>query len=261
MNCRIRKRKDDTARILLETTTHPRQASFVTLTYNDNNLPVTGEYVPTLEKKKTLKWVNNVQRKIGNFRYYIVGEYGDESGRPHYHMGLFPTYDAQVAMLTREWPHGFTSAYPMSPGTAQYLAAYTTKKLTSSSDERLLPGQEPEFRTSSRRPPLGHAFVAEVVAQYRTVAGRKVTDERGDIEKTFRYQGTVYPLPKYVIRKAREALGIPPLHEQRMCHPGYFELHCNEEHATWEPTIAKIQENQHHAKEKAKRTRPGRRVL
>lgn len=255
MNCRINKQREWASRILLETVTHPHLAWFVTLTYKDEELPVTVDYELTLAKKPTLKWINNLPRTVGPFRYYIVGEYGDESGRPHYHMAVFPEHDSQVRQITAQWSKGFTSAYPITPERAAYLAGYTTKKLTSHTDERLGRDQEPEFRTSSKNPPLAHAFVSTLVSSYSQPAGQKIIEERGDIEKSWRYGSRIYPLPKYVIRKARARLGIPALHRDRLIHNGYYAIHSGEEFAAWEPEIAAVQEEQINAKKKAVKNR------
>lgn len=255
LNCRINRQREWTARIIMEWVTHPGMAYFVTLTYNDDHVPRTPDDVPTLQKRSVQKFLQNAYRDLGPFRYYIVGEYGDDTLRPHYHLALFPRSDSQAAGFTKRWDRGFTSAYPLTEKRAAYCARYTTKKLTSNTDERLAPNQEPEFRLSSQRPPLGTAFVSSLVRAFSTPAGRKFIEENGDIERAFRMGGSLYPIPRYVLGKARRELGIPQKHEDRLAHPGYYETWSEREFASWEPKIAVIEEMKWDAKTKANKLR------
>lgn len=234
----------------MEWHTHPEISYFITLTYDDDHVPMTVEGVQTLERKKTAKWIQNLPAEIGAFRYYLVGEYGDESHRPHYHMALFPDSYSQVLQLTEKWKRGFTSTYPMAETRALYLAQYTTKKLTHYSDERLAHGQEPEFRTSSRTPPIGAPYVPILVSAYRSRAGQSVITERGDIERSIRFGGKILPIPRFILDRVRKELGIPLLHSERMAHPGYYEIQSGKEYAEWQPDEALAQEIQNAQKKK-----------
>ena len=228
MPCRINKGRVWTARILMEQATTPFYCWFVTLTYNDENLPTTADGVSTLRKKALRHWIK-VQRRRFRFRYYAVGEYGDVSKRPHFHLAVFPQEDFDIAALCATWRHGFSSFSEMQGKRARYLAQYTTKKLTAHDDKRLERDQEPEFRISSTCPGLGAAFASLVARQYRSPAGQKIIEERGDVERTFRIDGKVYPLGNYVLARVRDELQIPLLHRERLCHEGYSEWHQIEE--------------------------------
>lgn len=219
--CRILKRQVWASRILQEWITHPGLAFFVTLTYDDANVPLTREYVPTLRKRKLQNWIREANRETGGFRYYAVGEYGDRTLRPHYHLAVFLNPGVQIGDVTRRWTQGFTSTSELNVKRSRYLAEYTTKKLTSAADERLASDQEPEFRLSSRRPPLGAALVPKIVSRYRSRQGAKIIEERGDIETVIRIEGRIYPLGPWLVSKVRTELGIPLLERDRMLHPGY----------------------------------------
>lgn len=224
--CRKNRGKEWTARILLEQRSNPNISWFVTLTYDPENVPLTVGYDQTLKKKETTQWVQNQIKAGPSFRYYLVGEYGDVSGRPHYHMALFPdSPDFCIREWQQRWRRGFVSAYPLQGNRAAYLAKYTVKKLTSWEDSRLLPGQEPEFRTSSRTPAIGHRAWESLARAYETAEGSKILAERGDIERTCRLDGKVYPLDNYLKRKMREYLGIPLRHIDRLTHEGYYQWH------------------------------------
>lgn len=245
--CRINRGRKWSARILMENITnydsYQLEAWFITLTYNDQTVPVQADYVQTLQKKKTLRWISDQQKTAGYFRYYAVGEYGELSGRPHYHLALFPRAPKQVGDICTAWENrfGYTKADPLNPERARYLANYTTKKLTKADDSRLLPGMEPEFRTSSRHPPLGAEFAAGLARFWSQPKGKKLIEERGDIERCFRYQGKIYPIGDWVLTEARKMLGIPILHRDRLQHPRYEEFHELQE-AIWEPDQAKALE-------------------
>lgn len=88
LNCRINRTSMWTIRLLFELDNWP-YASFVTLTYNDENLPKDRSLSPVDLKAfhESLRYhLRDYNRK---FKYYSVGEYGDKNGRPHYHCILF----------------------------------------------------------------------------------------------------------------------------------------------------------------------------
>jgi len=78
-------------------------------------------------------------------RYYAVGEYGDNSLRPHYHACLFghafiseriilrttPNLLWTTTALQQLWGHGHVSVGTLNFATARYTASYITKKLRS----------------------------------------------------------------------------------------------------------------------------------
>lgn len=84
------------------------KASFVTLTYNDENLPVNGSLEPhdLTNYWKSLRFdLEDYGRKI---KYYSCGEYGDQFGRPHYHaiiFGVDPLNMLDREIVSRNWKH------------------------------------------------------------------------------------------------------------------------------------------------------------
>ena len=112
IGCRIRQREDWTTRIELEARDYPKdQVWFITLTYDDEHVPgmivKTGEIMRKVqytwkpgEKRpdsvqillyediqKFLKRLRKAYR--GKLRYFVAGEYGEQTARPHYHMILY----------------------------------------------------------------------------------------------------------------------------------------------------------------------------
>lgn len=145
--------------------------SFVTLTYDDAHLPPDG----SLRVEHWQKFAKRLRKKAGPFRFFHAGEYGDRSGRPHYHavmFGLDFAGDRQLwknaasgplfvsPLLERTWGHGFAVIGNLTFESAAYVARYCTKKVTGPNAEEHyqracpLTGEvirlKPEYTTMSR---------------------------------------------------------------------------------------------------------------
>lgn len=259
MPCRINKGRKWSARIIMEWLYCPLDSVFLTFTISDDNQEPIYETregverrVGSLRKKWFLKWINHAQTDLGSFRYYAVGEYGDKGGRAHYHLALFPKHPAQIPAIKARWTKGFVSSSPLNHARARYLANYTGKKLTKSCDSRLQPGQEPEFRSSSRRPPLGQAFCDHFVRRFRTPEGQKTIATTGDVPRSFRVDRRIYPIGDWALKKIRTELGIPLTHEGRCKANPNYETHYPLMEAIWDPEEAVKMEKQIDAKKKQK---------
>ena len=168
----------------------------------------------------TLLSVGEKKKPVGEpFRFFAVGEYGDEGGRPHYHLVAF---GPKIALSLEDrisdcWSTdgrgretrsiGRISAGLLTPERASYCASYTIKKITHSDSYALLPGQEPEFSMMSRRPPLGHHVIDYMVQTMYTENGSKMLAFHG-VPTEFRLQGRRYPIGRYWVNYMREELGV-----------------------------------------------------
>lgn len=235
MPCRINKGRLWTSRIMMESVTHGQMGWFLTLTYDPEHVPIAYDHenqeaIETLDKSEFKKWIKASQRSLGSYRYYAVGEYGEVTGRPHYHMAVFPQSYAQVLALCDMWEEGFHTLSEMCDERARYLANYTAKKLTKADDQRLALCQEPEFRCSSGRPPLGADFADRIIEHYKQPKFAAIVEERGDIERSWRLGGRTYPIGQYPLTRIRKGLGIPLLHRERArANPRYLDYHETEE--------------------------------
>lgn len=115
------------------------ESCFITLTYNDENLPEHN----SLNYEHLQKFWKRLRKQRGKLRYYACGEYGDETLRPHYHAIIFghaftadrkiirrhPTLLWTSPTLESAWGLGNVSVGALTFQTAQYTASYVTKKL------------------------------------------------------------------------------------------------------------------------------------
>lgn len=69
---------------------HASSSYFITLTYDNYNLPRSENNYPTLLKKDVQLFMKRLRKKQKRkIRYYAVGEYGSDHDRPHYHIIMF----------------------------------------------------------------------------------------------------------------------------------------------------------------------------
>jgi len=167
------------ARCFAESQLHERN-SFLTLTYEDSQLPPHESLVPKHLSDFIKRLREDLRRDYGVLiRHFSCGEYGDDKERPHYHAAIFgwdfpdktrdgssngkPLYaSSQLAAL---WPYGRAWIGRLTFESSAYIARYVMKKYTSKStgdDERVnpttgevFPNQLKEFVRMSNRPGIG----------------------------------------------------------------------------------------------------------
>lgn len=215
MPCRISKNREWASRLIQEQGTTEYRSWFLTLTYNEENLPKTTQGDPTLEKTDTQKWLKRARRMGYKFRYFVVGEYGTSTRRPHYHALIFPASDLQIQEFRSTWTLGQTTVGEATTERAKYCAQYTIKKLNASKEEELY-GRNPEFATMSRKPGIGNASAQNIAATYETKYGAMTLAEQGDIQPAIRIGGKILPIGEYGKKKIRERLGIPDTRIERI---------------------------------------------
>lgn len=158
--------------------------SFLTLTYNDSNLPPDGNLAPDDVTKffKRLRKLLNGKKIL----YYYCGEYGENFSRPHYHIALFGhdfssdrvphrlTSSGAVyrsPQLEKLWPYGFSEIGNLEYDSARYVAGYVQKKVTGkkakehyqklNSETGEVHDVHPEFARMSRRPAIGLNWIQQ----------------------------------------------------------------------------------------------------
>lgn len=153
-------------------------SSFITLTFSDNYLPE--DY--SVSVRDIQLFIKRYRKYLGHsrIRYFACGEYGDEGGRPHYHILAFghdfpdkkpwrrqPSGEVlyRSEILEKLWPYGNAEVGTVTAKSIAYVSRYILKKITgdAAADHycRVHPvtgelvSVRPEFVTMSRRPGIG----------------------------------------------------------------------------------------------------------
>lgn len=124
------------SRALLEHYGSEQASYFVTLTYDDEHLPLDGVNVRDLQLFfKRLRI--NYKRKCGkdlNLRYVFFSEYGSNFHRPHYHGILFGCEQSDsvsffkfLDIIKSSWKNGFIHCKLTHQNSFRYIAKYVTK--------------------------------------------------------------------------------------------------------------------------------------
>jgi len=160
INCRLEKKRNWAIRMLHELQVNDFIGCFVTLTYNNDNLPENG----TLVKKDVQLFMKRLRKLYPpkTLRYFLVGEYGDSFDRPHYHVAFFGvdfTDKKDRLNLDSSWTYGHTHVGTLTWDSMSYVAGYITKKLTGPLSVHYKKNNIiPEFSLMSRRPGIGETW-------------------------------------------------------------------------------------------------------
>lgn len=180
LGCRAIQARDWAVRIMHEKQFY-RHAWFLTLTYDEENLPQYG----SLDSGDLRAFIKSLRYRLRPQRisYYAVGEYGDLSKRPHYHAVLFGPelldrveHDPRGGHRTWRsrtirdaWPHGLSEFGTVTSSSASYISGYVHKKRSKKTapnrhlrvdpDTGEVVELEPEFNRMSLRPAIGLRWI------------------------------------------------------------------------------------------------------
>jgi hypothetical protein len=201
--CRAARRRVWTNRIILESLKHDRN-TFLTLTYDEEHYPSDGSLNPLHLR---YFW-DSLRKKVGygSFRYFAVGEYGEETFRPHYHAAVFGLGPECSDVFLEAWSKGHIMAADLTYQSAFYIAGYVTKKMNSKEDPRL-EGRYPEFQRQSNRPGIAATAAEDIAAGLYGPDGLVFMGH--DVPVSIKHGGNSWPLGRYIRRKVREAMGLP----------------------------------------------------
>jgi len=188
--CRINRARDWTTRLVFELERPNAQAFFLTLTYDPEHLPKGAN----LEPDHITLWLKRFRKPFPNaVRYFLAGEYGDNKGRPHYHVLLFVDSGIAdpalvVASSIRQWFYGAVDldTRKVNSTCIDYVAQYLVKGLY---DIRNIAGRVPPFHRTSP----GHGAYAY----------EWLTSQPNGLPKEIAYYEKILPTPKYIRRKAK----------------------------------------------------------
>lgn len=149
--CLIARQKAWVSRLVEELRNHPYNY-FVTLTYDDEHVPVDSNGEMCFDKKHLIKLNQDMRKRfqqgklrnpvedvlLGSpeyielpkdvkYKYYITTEYGPNTFRPHAHgvwYGLPESLHIVELLFRTLWPYGFVSVFPAQEGAAGYISKY-----------------------------------------------------------------------------------------------------------------------------------------
>lgn len=109
-------------------------AYFVTFTYNTDHVPITARGFMSLQKShvqnffKTLRnYATKHKYNQGKITYYLCGEYGSKTNRPHYHAIIF---NAPINGIEKSWQYGDIHIGDVNEASVGYTLKYMCKDPT-----------------------------------------------------------------------------------------------------------------------------------
>lgn len=171
--CKRQRALEWTTRLKHEMQMHDKLSVFLTLTYNDDNVPI--EFIDG--KAQFVLCEHHVQKFLKRFRYelkdvkiryFYCGEYGSQTSRPHYHFILFGVdykdlnpYLLRVKegkevfsskFIDKVWTYGENQVGVVNDKTIAYVTGYIIDKIIDKREFRVKPYQ----RMSQK---LGYMFL------------------------------------------------------------------------------------------------------
>jgi len=146
-------------------------AYFVTLTYDNNSLPISPHGFPTLDRSHFTNFMKRLRKlsKTKGIKYYAAGEYGSQFKRPHYHAVIFNV--PHIKWFAEAWRNHEIEGSPaygkidigtVSGDSIAYTCKYIDKQSQvpqHSRDDRLK-----EFSTMSKN--LGDNYLTDATRKY-----------------------------------------------------------------------------------------------
>nr|UQB76420.1 replication associated protein [Flumine microvirus 31] len=203
VGCRIARTRMWALRIVHESKLWDRN-SFVTLTYAPEHLPPYG----SLRYSDVQLFHKRLRKAVGPFRFFCVGEYGENLSRPHYHLcyfGYFPddarkllSSDEKLpayssASLSEIWGLGHVHVGSLTYQSARYCAGYIFKKQYGDRGDiryavvdadGVVNRVMPEFARMSLRPGIGASWYRRYASDFHTFDVAVLDGKR-------------FPVPKY----------------------------------------------------------------
>lgn len=168
IGCKLERSRQWAMRCMHEKRMHADSA-FLTMTYDEKHLPARGSLV----KRDLQLFMKRLRlKRSSGLRFFACGEYGETTGRPHYHVLLFNTSFPDMRFwkqagenplyasveLDGLWKNGNCLIGEVTFDSCAYVARYCTKVITGDRAEAHYRGREKEFTVMSRRPGIGFAY-------------------------------------------------------------------------------------------------------
>lgn len=190
--CRIHRSWEWRSRLLMEAEVS-KKSYFVSLTYS---------WIPRegVSRKEYTNYCKRLRNRIGKFRHFGIGEYGEKNYRPHYHQVVFTNEDLDLSQMTNgvklAWNKGFQETSELTERRAGYITGYITDKIGKEDDERRRE-YNPVFQASSRQNGgIGWSYLKNMTSKY------PITHVR--------IKGKKCPVGRYLSKKYADERGIDP---------------------------------------------------
>ena len=178
IGCRLERSRQWAIRCLHEASLHERNA-FITLTYEDSNVPPGG----SLNYRDFQLFMKRLRKVAGKVTFYCGGEYGEQLARPHYHACIFgwdfpdKVYFKKSSdgsklytskLLEKLWHLGMSCTGDVTFASAAYIARYCVQKVNGDAakahyetitDDGEIIYRTPEFNHMSLRPAVGKRWL------------------------------------------------------------------------------------------------------
>lgn len=135
----IRQKSIEWAFRILDEASQFKDNCFITLTYNNEHLPLDGN----VSRREVQLFMKRLRKALSpvKVRFFACGEYGKKFGRPHYHLIIFGWYPSdsfyfgmdgktklyRSPLLEKCWHFGFSTVAKVTYETALYCAKYMNK--------------------------------------------------------------------------------------------------------------------------------------
>lgn len=181
-------------RLEMESLRWPAQY-FLTLTYSQDHVPITDNGFLTLEKRHPQLFFKRLRKSAGKLRYYMCGEYGTNTKRPHYHAILFANSPHATDEIIAAWPYGDVHFGNVEPASIRYTVQYYDKGVWQKShhrDDRL-----PEYSVMSKG--IGQNFLTPKMVNHLL--------ENPDKGYIYDNEGRKISIPRYYKKKLYDYVG------------------------------------------------------
>uniref|UniRef100_UPI004056A67D rolling circle replication-associated protein n=1 Tax=Candidatus Electrothrix sp. TaxID=2170559 RepID=UPI004056A67D len=123
-SCRISRSREWTTRLLHEYAYH-KTTGFITLTYDDEHLPID----EAINKNELVRFIKRLRKNRKEaLKYYAIGEYGEEKGRPHYHAIMFGIGKEDYDEIYQTWSKGLIDIGTVTQHSIRYVTDYVHKE-------------------------------------------------------------------------------------------------------------------------------------
>lgn len=165
--CRINNRTSWEHRIFCEVMDEynlGNYSTFATLTYNDNFVPKTEKGNLTVREKDIDNFIYNFNYNCSRlyhrkYKQYLVSEYGDSFGRPHYHSIIIGLDPCKRNLISASWLRGHVMALPVLSGAIRYVLKYMDKQIFGEQAKEVFQEREQPFTKKSHG--IGKNWVIE----------------------------------------------------------------------------------------------------